>query len=161
MAAGIGVAGFLRKYIPLSKSLQIFNAQKKTFHLSGIEKNLSLFLSEVASWMVTGERQAARIRGLYLKTILRQDVAFFDKETNTGEVVGRMSGDTVLIQDAMGEKVLYCCTNYTKIHNWPKVTLSFIHLVHLIVFRGIKEFVCFYRLGNFCSCYQHSLGAFL
>ena len=55
--------------------------------------------------MVTGERQAARIRNLYLKTILRQDVAFFDKETNTGEVVGRMSGDTVLIQDAMGEKV--------------------------------------------------------
>ncbi|XP_059435410.1 ABC transporter B family member 4-like isoform X2 [Corylus avellana] len=27
------------------------------------------------------------------------------KETNTGEVVGRMSGDTVLIQDAVGEKV--------------------------------------------------------
>ncbi|MFQ6637178.1 hypothetical protein Gotur_013494 [Gossypium turneri] len=51
------------------------------------------------------ERQAARIRGLYLKTILRQDIAFFDVETNTGEVVARMSGDTVLIQDAMGEKV--------------------------------------------------------
>ncbi|XP_010045610.2 ABC transporter B family member 11 [Eucalyptus grandis] len=60
---------------------------------------------QVSCWMVTGERQAARIRGLYLQTILRQDVAFFDKETNTGEVVGRMSGDTVLIQDAMGEKV--------------------------------------------------------
>ncbi|XP_061961360.1 ABC transporter B family member 21-like isoform X2 [Populus nigra] len=60
---------------------------------------------QVACWMVTGERQAARIRGTYLKTILKQDVAFFDKETNTGEVVGRMSGDTVLIQDAMGEKV--------------------------------------------------------
>lgn len=56
--------------------------------------------------MITGERQAARIRGLYLKAILRQDIAFFDKETNTGEVIGRMSGDTVLIQDAMGEKVL-------------------------------------------------------
>ncbi|KAJ7950463.1 ABC transporter B family protein [Quillaja saponaria] len=60
---------------------------------------------QVACWMITGERQAARIRGLYLKTILIQDVAFFDKETSTGEVVGRMSGDTVLIQDAMGEKV--------------------------------------------------------
>ncbi|KAL1312835.1 hypothetical protein HN51_039417 [Arachis hypogaea] len=60
---------------------------------------------QVVCWMVTGERQAARIRGLYLKTILRQDIAFFDKETNTGEVIGRMSGDTVLIQDAMGEKV--------------------------------------------------------
>ncbi|KAK4741817.1 hypothetical protein SAY87_025405 [Trapa incisa] len=60
---------------------------------------------QVSSWIFTGERQAARIRCLYLQTILRQDIAFFDKETNTGEVVGRMSGDTVLIQDAMGEKV--------------------------------------------------------
>ncbi|KAL9262750.1 ABC transporter B family member 11-like protein [Drosera capensis] len=60
---------------------------------------------QVACWMVTGERQAARIRNLYLKTILRQDIGFFDKESNTGEVVGRMSGDTVVIQDAMGEKV--------------------------------------------------------
>ncbi|PKI36032.1 hypothetical protein CRG98_043607 [Punica granatum] len=60
---------------------------------------------QVACWMVTGERQAARIRRLYLKTILGQDVAFFDKETNTGEIIGRMSGDTALIQGAMGEKV--------------------------------------------------------
>jgi len=55
--------------------------------------------------MITGERQAARIRSLYLKTILRQDIGFFDVEMTTGEVVGRMSGDTVLILDAMGEKV--------------------------------------------------------
>jgi ATP-binding cassette, subfamily B (MDR/TAP), member 1 len=55
--------------------------------------------------MVTGERQSARIRSLYLKTILKQDIAFFDTETNTGEVIGRMSGDTILIQEAMGEKV--------------------------------------------------------
>lgn len=44
--------------------------------------------------MCTGERQAARIRGLYLKTILRQDIGFFDIETSTGEVIERMSGDT-------------------------------------------------------------------
>ncbi|KAI4335103.1 hypothetical protein L6164_013782 [Bauhinia variegata] len=60
---------------------------------------------QVACWMVTGERQSARIRSLYLKAILRQDIGFFDKETNSGDVVGRMSGDTVLIQEAMGEKV--------------------------------------------------------
>lgn len=59
----------------------------------------------MSCWVITGERQAARIRSLYLKTILRQDIVFFDVETNTGEVVGRMSGDTVLILDAMGEKV--------------------------------------------------------
>ncbi|KAF9603644.1 hypothetical protein IFM89_037188 [Coptis chinensis] len=62
-------------------------------------------LAEISTWMVTGERQAARIRGLYLKTILRQDITFFDMETTTGEVIGRMSGDIILIQDAMGEKV--------------------------------------------------------
>lgn len=61
--------------------------------------------AQVTFWMITGERQAARIRGLYLKAILRQDVAFFDKESATGEVIERMSGDTILIQDAMGEKV--------------------------------------------------------
>ncbi|WOL11749.1 ABC transporter B family member 4 isoform X2 [Canna indica] len=60
---------------------------------------------EVSCWMVTGERQAARIRALYLETILRQDIAFFDKEMTTGEAVERMSGDTLLIQDAIGEKV--------------------------------------------------------
>lgn len=71
----------------------------------GSKENICSHVAEVSCWVVTGERQAARIRALYLQTILRQDVAFFDKETNTGEVVERMSGDTVLIQDAMGEKV--------------------------------------------------------
>ncbi|KAL6846430.1 hypothetical protein ACP4OV_023878 [Aristida adscensionis] len=60
---------------------------------------------QVSCWMVTGERQAARIRGLYLEAILRQDVSFFDMETSTGEVIERMSSDTVLIQEAIGEKV--------------------------------------------------------
>ncbi|KAF3560759.1 hypothetical protein DY000_02013552 [Brassica cretica] len=51
---------------------------------------------QVSCWMVTGERQSARIRRLYLKPILRQDIGFFDTETSTGEVIGRMSGDTIL-----------------------------------------------------------------
>ncbi|KAH7681724.1 Xenobiotic-transporting ATPase protein [Dioscorea alata] len=59
----------------------------------------------VSCWIATGERQAARIRGLYLKSLLRQDIAFFDNEIATGEVIGRMSGDTILIQQAIGDKV--------------------------------------------------------
>lgn len=65
-------------------------------------------------WNITGERQAARIRYLYLKAILRQDVAFFDIETRTGEVVERLSADTVIIQGVLTEKVhlfLYCRPN--------------------------------------------------
>lgn len=61
--------------------------------------------TEVACWMITGERQAGRIRSKYLAAILHQDISYFDKEVHTGEVIGRMSGDTVLIQEAMGEKV--------------------------------------------------------
>jgi ATP-binding cassette, subfamily B (MDR/TAP), member 1 len=62
-------------------------------------------MTEVACWTITGERQAARIRALYLKSILRQDIAFFDKDMTTGQVVERMSGDTLLVQDSIGEKV--------------------------------------------------------
>lgn len=56
--------------------------------------------------MITGERQAARIRSLYLRAVLRQDVGYFDKEAKTGEIIERISSDSVIIQDAMSEKVL-------------------------------------------------------
>ncbi|TXG63202.1 hypothetical protein EZV62_010196 [Acer yangbiense] len=87
-----------------SNIVQVISKVSLNFVYLAVGSAVASFL-QVSCWMVTGERQSGRIRRMYLKTILRQDVAFFDKETNTGEVVGRMSGDTVLIQDAMGEKV--------------------------------------------------------
>ncbi|KAL5182711.1 ABC transporter B family member 11 [Glycine soja] len=81
------------------------NKQAVVHQVSKASLKFASIGAEVACWVITGERQAARIRGLYLKAILRQDISFFDKDTNSGEVVGRMSGDTVLIQEAMGEKV--------------------------------------------------------
>ncbi|CAI6000919.1 unnamed protein product [Closterium sp. NIES-65] len=63
---------------------------------------------QTACWMSAGERQAARLRSLYLQSVLRQDVGFFDTSLSTGEVVGHMSGDIVLVQEAMGEKVATC-----------------------------------------------------
>ncbi|KAL7120610.1 hypothetical protein ACP275_02G132500 [Erythranthe tilingii] len=60
---------------------------------------------QVSCWITTGERQSARVRSLYLQTILRQEIAYFDQEVSTGEVIERMSSDTILIQDAIGEKV--------------------------------------------------------
>uniref|UniRef100_A0A0E0A2D2 MDR-like ABC transporter n=1 Tax=Oryza glumipatula TaxID=40148 RepID=A0A0E0A2D2_9ORYZ len=70
----------------------------------GIGSGIVCFL-QVSCWSVTGERQATRIRSLYLKTILRQDMAFFDKEMTTGQVISSISTDTTLIQGAIGEKV--------------------------------------------------------
>jgi ATP-binding cassette subfamily B (MDR/TAP) protein 1 len=54
---------------------------------------------------MAGERQSACIRSLYLEAIITQDIAFFDVEMTTGEAASRISADTVLIQDALGEKV--------------------------------------------------------
>uniref|UniRef100_A0A0D9V4I3 Uncharacterized protein n=1 Tax=Leersia perrieri TaxID=77586 RepID=A0A0D9V4I3_9ORYZ len=59
---------------------------------------------KVSCWTMAGERQSSRIRSLYLKAVLRQDIAFFDTEMTTGEAISRMSSDTLLIQGALGEK---------------------------------------------------------
>ncbi|XP_039128650.1 ABC transporter B family member 11-like isoform X1 [Dioscorea cayenensis subsp. rotundata] len=82
---------------------EVSKASLKFVYL-GIGVCLAAFL-QVACWTVTGERQASRIRDIYLKSILRQDIEFFDREMRTGEVVGRMSGDSLLIHHAIGEKV--------------------------------------------------------
>lgn len=64
---------------------------------------------------MAGERQSARIRFLYLEAVLKQDVSFFDLEMTTGEAISRMSADTVLVQDALGEKVTNALDNIEKI----------------------------------------------
>lgn len=56
--------------------------------------------------MCTGERQSGRIRAKYLRAILRQEVAYFEKgHSSTAEVVNNVSADTLLVQEAMSEKV--------------------------------------------------------
>ncbi|XP_010999324.1 PREDICTED: ABC transporter B family member 4-like [Populus euphratica] len=109
----------------------------------GLGAMVAAFL-QVSCWMVTGERQATRIRNLYLGAILRQEIGFFDNETNTGEIIGRMSGDTILIQDAMGEKVgkfLQLFTTFTAgfvvafIKGW-KLTLVMASSIPLLVLSG-------------------------
>ncbi|CAL4954981.1 unnamed protein product [Urochloa decumbens] len=59
---------------------------------------------QVSCWTMAGERQSARTRSLYLNAVLRQDIAFFDTELTTGQAVSRMSSDTLVIHDALGEK---------------------------------------------------------
>ncbi|XP_047066514.1 ABC transporter B family member 4-like [Lolium rigidum] len=84
--------------------LQRVNKAVLKFVYLGIGAAVVSFL-QVSCWTITGERQATRIRSLYLKSVLRQDIAFFDVEMTPGQIVSRMSGDTVLVQDAIGEKV--------------------------------------------------------
>ncbi|KAG8066441.1 hypothetical protein GUJ93_ZPchr0004g40415 [Zizania palustris] len=61
--------------------------------------------AEIACWMYTGERQVIALRKAYLDAVLRQDVGFFDTDARTGDIVFGVSTDTLLVQDAIGEKV--------------------------------------------------------
>lgn len=56
--------------------------------------------------MYTGERQAGALRKKYLEAVLKQDVGFFDTDARTGDIVFSVSTDTLLVQDAISEKVI-------------------------------------------------------
>uniref|UniRef100_A0A2P2K8X3 Uncharacterized protein MANES_15G186400 n=3 Tax=Rhizophora mucronata TaxID=61149 RepID=A0A2P2K8X3_RHIMU len=60
---------------------------------------------EVACWMHTGERQAAKMRMAYLRSMLNQDISLFDTEASTGEVIAAVTSDIIVVQDAISEKV--------------------------------------------------------
>lgn len=61
---------------------------------------------EAYCWARTGERQASRMRVTYLKAVLRQDVGYFDLDiSTTSEVITTISNDSLMIQDAISEKV--------------------------------------------------------
>jgi ATP-binding cassette subfamily B (MDR/TAP) protein 1 len=56
------------------------------------------------SWIYSGEMTTRRIREAYLRSVLRQNVAFFDK-IGAGEVTTRITSDMHLIQEGISEKI--------------------------------------------------------
>ena len=68
-----------------------------------------IFAFEGQCWTRTAERQTSRMRMEYLKSVLRQDVGFFDNQTagtsTTNQVVRLISSDANSIQVALCEKV--------------------------------------------------------
>ncbi|KAL2547075.1 ABC transporter B family member 15 [Forsythia ovata] len=70
---------------------------------------------EGVCWTRTAERQTSRIRMEYLKSVLRQEVGFFDKQdvsSTTFQVVSNISSDAHLIQDVIAEKIPTCLTQF-------------------------------------------------
>lgn len=45
------------------------------------------------------------LRKKYLEAVLKQDVGFFDTDSTTADIVFSISTDTLLVQDAISEKV--------------------------------------------------------
>ncbi|CAL5441435.1 unnamed protein product [Camellia sinensis] len=55
--------------------------------------------------MDRGERQAAKMRMAYLKSMLNQDTSVFDtEESSTGQVISAITSDILVVQDAISEK---------------------------------------------------------
>ncbi|KAF7369875.1 hypothetical protein MSAN_00616700 [Mycena sanguinolenta] len=66
------------------------------------------------TWVVTSELIGKRIRERYLKSVLRQDSAFFDT-VGAGEIVTRIQTDTLLVQQGISEKValsIFCVAGF-------------------------------------------------
>ncbi|KAI9271625.1 P-loop containing nucleoside triphosphate hydrolase protein [Phascolomyces articulosus] len=57
-----------------------------------------------ALWVLSGENQAKRIRQLYVHSILRQDMTWFDK-AEEGSLTTRLATDTQMIQEGISEKL--------------------------------------------------------
>ncbi|KAJ1731295.1 hypothetical protein LPJ61_002605, partial [Coemansia biformis] len=56
-----------------------------------------------ACWAISAESQGLRIRKLYYKSILRQDIGWFDT-VKTGDLTTRITNDVNLVQEGLGEK---------------------------------------------------------
>ena len=75
-----------------------------SFFFLGLASQAASYM-KTGLWMLTSARQSQRIRAEYMKAVLLQEVAFFDKEATTGKLLTCMNEDTVLLEQAIGEKV--------------------------------------------------------
>jgi len=82
--------------------------------------------------MYTGERQVSTLRKKYLEAVLKQDVGFFDTDARTGDIVFSVSTDTLLVQDAISEKVLNL--------NFP--FLNVFYCINFVQFQSYFPFIC-------------------
>ncbi|KAM0965312.1 hypothetical protein TB2_020918 [Malus domestica] len=94
----------------LSVSNEVVDKYGLRLLILAIGVGISAFMEGVC-WTRTAERQASRMRIEYLKSVLRQEVAFFDSQANssiTFQVISTISSDAHLIQDTIAEKIPNC-----------------------------------------------------
>ncbi|KAG8177035.1 hypothetical protein JTE90_024081 [Oedothorax gibbosus] len=92
----------------------------------------------ISCFSLAAANQAFRIKSLFMASILKQDIGWYDT-TETGDFASRITGDLTRIQDGLGEKVCICISLISTIciivvtllwNNWRMslVTLSFLPL---------------------------------
>ncbi|KAF2861862.1 putative multidrug resistance protein 1, 2 [Piedraia hortae CBS 480.64] len=74
----------------------------------GIGEFVTIYVA-TAGFLYTGEHIASKVREQYLKSLLRQNMGYFDK-LGAGEITTRITSDTNLIQNGISEKVTLAIT---------------------------------------------------
>jgi ATP-binding cassette subfamily B (MDR/TAP) protein 1 len=66
----------------------------------------TLFFSyfQMCFWMLAGENQAKRVRQDFFKSVIRQDIGWFDT-MSTGDLTNRLTADMNVIQEGISDKV--------------------------------------------------------
>ncbi|RIB21991.1 ABC transporter type 1, transmembrane domain-containing protein [Gigaspora rosea] len=103
---GIIIDYFIRFQIH-TISTNEFSEELNYFFLFYIYFAIFIFIAtyiSIATFVYTGERIARQIREKYFRSILRQNIAYFDKY-GTGEITTRITSDIHLVHDGISEKV--------------------------------------------------------
>ncbi|TYH88608.1 hypothetical protein ES332_D01G199100v1 [Gossypium tomentosum] len=98
-----------------SFSNQIVDKYALRLLYSAIGVGISAFIEGVC-WTRSAERQASRMRIEYLKSVLRQQVGFFEDLTDsssTFQVISTVTSDAHSIQDTIADKIPNCLAHLT------------------------------------------------
>ena len=132
----------------VTTSKETFYDDIKTFgqgaSIIGVVNLLCSFIF-VTCFNSAAESQVLRIRKIFLKSILRQDIGWYDV-TQTGDFASRISDDLAKIQEGIGEKVgmfLFFGTVFAAslvnafIHGWELTLVIFSAMPVLILSVGV------------------------
>ncbi|XP_047334614.1 putative multidrug resistance protein [Impatiens glandulifera] len=140
----------INEYGSLNSHVSISSVNKYSLRLFyvAIWVGLSAFV-EGLCWTRTAERQTSRMRVEYLKSVLRQEVGFFDTQaaesSTTYQVVSTITSDSNSIQVTIGEKIpdciaymssFFCCFAFSFVLSW-KITLVAIPFSLLFIVPGL------------------------
>ncbi|KAK8582901.1 hypothetical protein V6N13_069667 [Hibiscus sabdariffa] len=111
------LSGALNEYGSADQSFSNEIVDKYALRLlySAIGVGISAFVEGVC-WTRSAERQASRMRIEYLKSVLRQEVGFFEDQTassSTFQVISTVTSDVNSIQDTIADKIPNCLAHLT------------------------------------------------
>lgn len=89
----------------LSEPSKLLNSVLPIIHLMVILGSVAMVAAYISNclWVLTGESQTRRIRSLYLNSVLKQDMSWFDAAED-GSLNTRLASDTQIVQDGISEK---------------------------------------------------------